>query len=458
MPSSSSVRAALIILISMFFFWGFVASANDVLIPLFKEKLRLTQWQSQLISFVFYVSYTSGTIFYILISGLIHQDILQKIGFRNGMALGLLISFMGTLFFIPASAFTSFVWMLAGLYIIGLGFSLMQTVANTLVICLGNPEKSSQRLSLAGGINNIGSTLGPLVLGYFLFSDQQKPDIEFLYIPYLIMGLAFLLMAWWFRQSSVPEHLDHENVNHSIRWNELFKNKKVIFSMIAIFVYVGTEVSTVSNFPELLKSEYRIKVSHIPAWISLYWAGLMMGRWADASKALFINPLWQNVFKSILPFMAFGFYCFVHMLSGQNFDDQLYFVFFIPLFIVLDFLSKGNPNKQLVYYSLGGGLSLLIMMFLKSHVGLYCVIMAGMFCSTLWPCIFSVALRGESKNASSISVGLIMMIMGGGILSLLQGWLSSEDILGIRFSYIVGFICFLYLAWYGKKYTLATNS
>ena len=126
-------------LISVFFFWGFVAASNDILIPVFKEKLHLQQWQSQMISFAFYVAYTVGSIIYYFLSKASGGDILNRIGYRNGISWGLIISALGTLLFIPAADNASFALMITGLFIVGLGFSLQQTAANPLAIVMGTP-------------------------------------------------------------------------------------------------------------------------------------------------------------------------------------------------------------------------------------------------------------------------------------------------------------------------------
>ena len=157
---------ALITLISIFFFWGFVAASNDILIPVFKKALDLSQLESQLISFAFYVAYTVGSILYFVISGLMKKDILNAIGYRNGLAVGLVISAVGTLMFIPASNNASFILLISGLFIVGLGFSLQQIAANPLAIQMGDPAKGNIRLSLAGGINNVGTTIGPIIVSF----------------------------------------------------------------------------------------------------------------------------------------------------------------------------------------------------------------------------------------------------------------------------------------------------
>src|SRR6476469_1130412 len=159
------------VLISVFFFWGFVAASNDILIPVFKEKLHLEQWQSQMISFAFYVAYTVGSLIYYFIGKASGGDILNRLGYKNGIALGLVISALGTLLFYPAANTSSFGLMISGLFIVGLGFSLQQTAANPLAIVMGDPQNGSQRLSLAGGINNLGTTIGPVIVSIAIFGS-----------------------------------------------------------------------------------------------------------------------------------------------------------------------------------------------------------------------------------------------------------------------------------------------
>ena len=162
--SKSTNYGALITLTTVFFFWGFVAASNDILIPVFKEELHLQQWQSQMISFAFYVAYTVGSILYLILSYATKKDILSRIGYKKGISLGLAISALGTLLFIPAASMESFTLMISGLFVVGLGFSLQQTAANPLVISLGDPASGYQRLSLTGGVNNIGTNNEPVLI------------------------------------------------------------------------------------------------------------------------------------------------------------------------------------------------------------------------------------------------------------------------------------------------------
>ena len=197
-------------LIGVFFFWGFVAASNDILIPVFKQALNLEQAQSQMISFAFYVAYTLGSLLYLgasaLWSGPGHDDLISRWGYSKALSIGLLISAVGTLLFIPAADQASFPLLLAGLMIVGLGFSLQQTVANPLVLLMGPAEGGSQRLSLAGGINNLGTTLGPLLVSYAIFGPMGDGgstagptstvlDLSSVKTPYMALGALFTLAA-----------------------------------------------------------------------------------------------------------------------------------------------------------------------------------------------------------------------------------------------------------------------
>src|SRR6185295_3398161 len=175
--------------------------------------------QSQMISFAFYVAYTVGSIIYFFLSKASGGDILNKMGYKNGIALGLVISAFGTLLFYPAAESASFPLMISGLFIVGLGFSLQQTAANPLTIVLGDPKKGSQRLSLAGGINNIGTTIGPLLVSYAIFGsvkgEHSIASIEGVKTPYLILGAAFLLFALIFKLSPIPNKITNKPADES---------------------------------------------------------------------------------------------------------------------------------------------------------------------------------------------------------------------------------------------------
>lgn len=451
-------------LISVFFFWGFVAASNDILIPVFKKAFDLSQAQSQLVSVAFYVAYTVGSIIYMVVSAILGKDLINVLGYKNGIALGLVISAIGTLLFYPAANNASFILMISGLFIVGLGFSLQQIAANPLAVVMGDPKTGSQRLSMAGGINNLGTTIGPLIVSYAIFGSVKSgtdtvANIESVKTPYLILGIVFILVAILFKYSSIPDTIIAENPSEvSLEQGKPNKDRKsalhypqLWMGMIAIFVYVGVEVSTASNLPEYMKEHFGVSNDKISPFISLYWASLMIGRWTASVGAFGISKKAESILRFLMPYFAFATFLIVNLIAKNEIKDFYVYGFAIVFLIIGDLLSKNNPVRMLLIFSLCGISALVIGMFTTGLVSVFAFTSVGLFCSTLWPCIFTLAVAGLGKNTNQGSSFLIMMIMGGGLISLLQGTVASDAILGIKFSYVVGVACFAYLAFYAYK-------
>ncbi len=448
--------AQFIPLVTVFFFWGFVAASNDILIPVFKKAFDLTQGQSQLVSVAFYVAYTVGSLIYMGISFLTKGDIINRMGYKNALALGLTISALGTLLFYPAANNGSFPLMLSGLFIVGLGFSLQQTVANPLAIALGPITTGSQRLTMAGGINNFGTTIGPLIVSFAIFGSAASANtdvsIESVKIPYLILGAAFILVAVFLKFSSLPDQPETvvevaEDVKSSRK--SALHYPQLILGMIGIFVYVGVEVSTASNLPDYMQSKLGFETKDIAPYISLYWASLMIGRWTGAVEAFNASASMEKILKFLAPYLAFGVFLLVNAIAKHDLTPFYVYALVIVVLIAADIASKGNPARMLLIFSTLGITALLIGMFTSGMVSVYAFTSVGLFCSTLWPCIFTLAISGLGKNTNQGSNFLIMMIMGGGIVSWLQGMVADST--HIQFSYIVGVVCFAYLAFYAWK-------
>ena len=456
MSTTKTNWAQFIPLVTVFFFWGFVAASNDILIPVFKKAFDLSQGESQLVSVAFYVAYTVGSIIYMIISYLTKGDLINRIGYKNSLALGLVISALGTLLFYPAANTGSFPLMLSGLFIVALGFSLQQTVANPLAIALGPITTGSQRLTLAGGINNLGTTIGPLIVSFAIFgaatTGNTTMSIESVKIPYLVLGGAFLLVAILLKFSSLPDKpqavVEIEGEITTNRSSAL-KYPQLVLGMIAIFVYVGVEVSTASNLPAYMEKNLGFLTKDIAPYISLYWASLMIGRWTGAVEAFTDNMSAQKILRFIAPYLAFGVFLLVNAIAKHDLTPFYIYALIILVLIAADIASKGNPARMLLIFSVLGIVALLTGMATNGMVSVYAFTSVGLFCSTLWPCIFTLAISGLGKNTSQGSSFLIMMIMGGGIVSWLQGYIA--DITTIHASYIVGVFCFAYLAFYAWK-------
>lgn len=446
------LQSSFVALISVFFFWGFVAASNGILIPLFKEKFTLTQFQSQLVDLAFYAAYAVGSINYFFISRA-YGDPINKIGYKKALILGLLISSFGSLFFIPAASLNSYPLLLCALFIIGLGFALQQIVANPFVINFGAKETGAQRLNLAGGINSFGTTIGPVILSYALFGNISSPSaadssLEAVKTPALILFSLFILCAsiLWF--SKLPAITNTEKLDKDLG---ALKYPQLTLGMIAIFIYVGVEVTIQSNMAPLLampeiKGIDHTKISH---FISLYWGSLMIGRWTGALSVFNFGKITKIIMQFITPLIAFAVIYAVNYLRGSQVEDYLFYIPYVILASIIFILIGDNPARGLMILSLMACLMMIIGILSTGNLALYSFISGGLFCSVMWPCIFALAINGLAKYTNQGSSLLVMMILGGAIIPPFQGFLVDK--LNPQLSYVVTVFCFAYLAWYAFK-------
>lgn len=446
------LQSSFVALISVFFFWGFVAASNGILIPLFKEKFTLSQFQSQLVDLAFYAAYAVGSLIYFFISRA-KGDPINKIGYKKALILGLIISAIGSLFFIPAASLFSYPLLLCALFVIGLGFALQQIVANPFVINFGAPETGSHRLNLAGGINSFGTTIGPVILSYALFGNISAPaaadsSLEAVKTPALILFGLFILCAsiLWF--SKLPVVTNTETLDEDLG---ALKYPQLTLGMLAIFVYVGVEVSIQSNLGALLqmpeiKGIDHTKISH---FISLYWGSLMIGRWTGSLAVFNFKPMTKRIMQFVTPLIAFAVIFGVNYLRGSNVEDFYFYIPYILIASLIFVLSGDNPARTLLILSLTACVMMIVGLVSNGNLALYSFISGGLFCSVMWPCIFALAINGLGKYTNQGSSLLVMMILGGALIPPFQGFLVDK--MNPHSSYIVTVFCFAYLAWYAFK-------
>jgi MFS transporter, FHS family, L-fucose permease len=442
---------ALYTLMTVWFFWSFVAASNGILIPLFKEKFELQQWQAQLVDFAFYAAYFVGSVIYLLLSRYMKTDILNKIGYKNGIIYGLIISAIGSLIFYPAAETKSYFLLLTALFVVGLGFSLQQTATQPFMIALGPPETGATRINLGGAVNNLGGTFGPLIVSFAIFGSIDpeaalSATIESVKVPYLLLGVLFVLVAIFFWVSKLPRITNDETVETGFG---ALKYPQLVLGMTAIFVYVGVEVTIGSNLPEYLKETQGLVSSQVSKYVSLFWGSMMVGRWTASVGNFSLSETTKKILWVVVPFLAFGLVLFANSLLSGNVSDLYPYGFCVIIMIVSFFMSKEKPVKTLLIYTGVGAIMTLIGVFTTGQVALFSLISGGLFCSILWPSIFSLGTAGLGKYTNQGSAFMIMMILGGAIIPVLQGILADK--IGIQFSYILAAACFSYLFWFGIK-------
>jgi FHS family L-fucose permease-like MFS transporter len=212
---------ALYTLITVFFFWGFIAAGNSIFIPFCKSYFSLDQFQSQLIDFAFYTAYYLGALLLFAFGALNGKDLVAKWGYKRSIVYGLLFSALGAGAMIVAVQANVYTGMLIGLFIVALGFSLQQTAANPFAVILGDPKTGASRQNLAGGINSFGTTIGPIIVGFALFgtaasvSDDQIKNLglDKVTLLYIGVGILFLIAASvFFFSKKLPTGISNEPV------------------------------------------------------------------------------------------------------------------------------------------------------------------------------------------------------------------------------------------------------
>jgi MFS transporter, FHS family, L-fucose permease len=223
---------------------------------------------------------------------------------------------------------------------------------------------------------------------------------------------------------------------------------QLTLGMLAIFVYVGVEVAIGSNLSELLKQPAfgGYESSETTPFVSMFWGSLMIGRWAGSINAFKLASQTKMILRFIVPLIAFGVVLGFVKLNGYNIDPLYWYIICVLMQIVAFYLTKDKPALTLTVFGILGVGATLVGLATTGIVSIYAFLSAGLFCSIMWPCIFSLSLAGLGKYQSQGSAFLVMMILGGAIIPPLQGKLS--DIIGIQTSFVVGTICFLYITFF----------
>lgn len=526
---------ALSTLVTVFFFWGFIAAGNSVFIPFCKHYFKLDQFQSQLVDFAFYTAYYIGALLLFIYGAFGGKDLVAKWGYKRSIVYGLLFSAIGAAVMIIAVNANVFAGMLAGLFVVALGFSLQQTAAQPFAITLGDPSTGTSRVNLGGGVNSFGTMIGPIVVAFALFgttaaiTDEKIASLSLSKVIILYAGVGVLFIAaaaLFFFSKKVPSGISTEKtesankalytllimtgllimmfvpvfnsyktdpatlssterhaletyrmkwlfgalavvvisllianfsaVKNSIGWGAM-RYPQLVLGMLGIFVYVGVEVTIVSNLSELLKQPDfgSYPSSQAAPFISMYWGSLMIGRWTGAISAFNFKKSSRQILMLIVPIVAFGIVIGVNAISQYDVKPLLYYILCVLVQIAAFFLSKDRPARTLLIFASLGLVAMLIGLMTTGSVAIYAFLSGGLFCSIMWPAIFNLSILGLGKYQTQGSAFLIMMILGGGIIPPIQGkladYIQSKSTvvgIGIHQSYWVPVVCFAYIAFF----------
>lgn len=319
--------------------------------------------------------------------------------------------------------------------------------------------KSETAFEPANKARNLLIVLTLVIVGCFgyIFStyagnETATEEIENIRLILLFVALVAVVASVFYANTSASKNASG--------WGAM-KYPQLVLGMLAIFTYVGVEVTIGSNLGELLKQPFEgtdlnalglpvLNDSQLGSYISLYWGGLMIGRWVGAITVFNPSKGLKKALLIIVPYVAFGVIILANSIKYSFTSDEiLFFAICIAVQIGGFFLAKDNPVQTLKIFSLLGILGMLIGLFSSGNVALFAFLSGGLFCSIMWPCIFTLSIAGLGKYTSQGSAFLIMMILGGAIIPPVQGKLA--DVFSIQGSYWMAVACFAYLLFYAFR-------
>ncbi|MFT6528512.1 MAG: glucose/galactose transporter [Psychrosphaera sp.] len=405
----------------LFFIFGFVTWLNGSLIPFLKIICELNEFQALLVTFAFYIAYT--------VMALPMSLLLDKTGYKNGMAIGLAVMVVGSLLFIPAAQTGNYIVFLAALFVLGSGLTILQTASNPYVVKIGPESSAAMRISIMGLINKAAGVLAPAMFTALVLSGmgdysesyiaglddvarQAKIDelSNALIMPYIAMALVLSALVVFIKFSNLPE-LELEDEESTDDGRSIMSFPQVVLGAIAIFFYVGIEVIAGDT-------------------IGLYGQSLEVANFAGLTSYTMV-------------FMVIGYVIGVTCIPKYISQQQALLGSAIAGILCVIGVLTSSTESTAIADVLWGWTGIAVIPNTVTFVALL-----GLAHALVWPAVWPLALMGLGKHTAQGSALLIMGIAGGAILPLVFGQIAhvtNDTSLG----YIVGFLCYGYILYYG---------
>lgn len=392
---SQRYPGALAMVTVLFFFWGFVTVLNDILVPHLKQVFDLNYTKVMLIQFAFFAAY--------FIFSIPSAKLIDAIGYKKTMVVGLLTMGVGAFLFVPAANALSYPLFLAALMVLAGGITALQVAANAYVSVLGPAQTASSRLNLTQAFNSLGTTIGPYVGGLLILGAaggaaltkmQQASSVK---VPYMVIGAALFIFAaviGMFKLPTIPG-VEAKETGHK---ESMLKYKHLVLGCVGIFTYVGAEVA-IGSF--LINYFNQPDIGNLPEvegakLVAYYWGGAMIGRFIGSA-------ILQKVRTGIV--LGIAAFCATALV--------------------------------------------LISMLTAGQVAMWSIILVGFFNSIMFPSIFTLGIAKLGPRTGDGSGLLIMAIVGGAIIPVVQG--AIADRIGIHHAFVLPVICYLYIAYYALR-------
>lgn len=446
----SGYTLPLIILTTLFFMWGFITCMNDILIPYLQGAFKLSPAEAGFIQSAFFGAYFVISLLYFLISVNL-GDPLAKIGYKNGIIIGLVIAAIGCGLFYPAAEAKVFGLFLMALFVLAAGITILQMAANPYVALLGPPATASSRLNLTQAFNSFGTTIAPVIGGKLIFDavgGKEFMTVDAVKVPYLFLAATLLVLAVLISFAKLPV-LTGEKIEKGVG---VLKYSHLTLGVIGIFMYVGGEVAIgsylVRYFQELLGFTELVAASYV----AYYWGGAMVGRFIGAIYLTDQNGKQKAVGIAFVTLIAVATVFGIVFKETHSVNDALSVASITLGLVVLNIIGfvigKSVPAKTLAVFSLFVILLLIGTVVTAGVTAMWIVIAIGLFNSIMFPTIFTLAIRDLGKYTSQGSSLLVMAIVGGAVLTPLMGIIVGA-IGGYQYAFLFPAACYLYLFYYG---------
>jgi FHS family L-fucose permease-like MFS transporter len=400
--------AAMAMVTTLFFMWGFLTCLNDILIPHLKSIFTLNYAQVMAVQFAFFSAYA--------VFSIPAGKVIEWIGYKGSMVAGLLTMAGGALLFIPAARIPAFPLFLFALVVLAVGIVLLQVAANPYVAVLGPARSASSRLNLTQAFNSFGTFLAPffgsaLILGGAVKSASELKAMDAAQLssyrieqahsvitPYFGLALVLVLLATAIGLYRLPKIQEAEASHHELEGihDSVWRHRNLVLGAIGIFVYVGGEVSIGSFLINYFHQDFMGAMPEQAAGrlVAFYWGGAMVGRFLGSAL-----------------------------------------------------LQKIATRKLLRFNALVASLLVITSMLNTGHIAVYSILFVGFFNSIMFPSIFTLGIGGLGKLTGKGSAILCVAIVGGAIIPEIQGVLA--DNIGIHHAFIIPILCYLYIAYFG---------
>jgi len=378
---------------------GFITCMNDILIPHLQKIFTLTNFQAMLVQFCFFTAYA--------IMSIPMGFLVGKIGYKNGVISGFLLTAVGCLLFYPAADSQSYPTFLGALFILASGVTLLQVSGNPYVTLLAKPGKESATLTLVQAFNSLGTTIAPKIGALLIFTDaaqkaSKAEQIASVQIPYLGLAGLLILLAVFVKMIRLPDArkiaVEESEYNHDGK-HSVWQYKHLVFGMAGIFCYVGAEVSIGAFMVNILGFLKGLSHSEGADMLTYYWGGAMFGRFLGSAVMTRVAPNRYLAFNASVA---------------------------TALLVIAIMVGKGNAD-----------------------VAMWALIAIGFFNSIMFPTIFSLATKNLGKFTNSASGILCTAIVGGALIPLLQGKIADD--FGMMISYVAPAVCYLYIVFFALK-------